>query len=478
MQEGVEEENQYSILSDASFQKLSDILKKIMGKLVEATPTSFELQKCSERKYSMHDMISQLPDEILCHILSGLTIKEAVRTSILSSRWRFLWTYYGGYVDFDAMDCRIVQDGMVVLMDEICRQERDCFLKWMSRVLDLHQGSSIVACRLRSYKIVIPSSYIDSFIEFAIKKRSLSLQLNFRSWRSFPNKNCYSFPSKFLKPFSFNALMDLRLTYLDVHDEVVQHFLSNCPNLQVLGLTNLKSLANIIVSGLPLKLEQLFVRSCKDLEKIEISSSSLTYFQFYGSHIKIELKEVPNLTWSEITASICFSIIERSNRTLFQVERLGLNMNNEFNSVLQNPKHISLPKLRVLHLKIRELNSNSFNFWMALIEAAPTLHTIEVEFYWSSASARDVSIPMVMQPQRCLRLVKMTGFWGCPTDMQLAKCLIHSSESLEKIIIEPCENSFPHYTTLFVKEKDRKAAKEGAKLLAKELPVGAELVIL
>ncbi|GER43091.1 F-box/RNI-like/FBD-like domains-containing protein [Striga asiatica] len=50
----------------------------------------------SDREQNMAsiDMLSSLPDEVICHILSFLPTKRSVSTSVLGKRWRFLWAMY------------------------------------------------------------------------------------------------------------------------------------------------------------------------------------------------------------------------------------------------------------------------------------------------------------------------------------------------------------------------------------------------
>ncbi|GLT45360.1 hypothetical protein SLA2020_191950 [Shorea laevis] len=47
------------------------------------------------------DMISQLPNSILGTILSFLSLREIVRTSVPSTRWRKIWTTSLLVLNFD-----------------------------------------------------------------------------------------------------------------------------------------------------------------------------------------------------------------------------------------------------------------------------------------------------------------------------------------------------------------------------------------
>ncbi|GKV34437.1 hypothetical protein SLEP1_g42812 [Rubroshorea leprosula] len=49
------------------------------------------------------DNISSLPDELVLRIISLLPMKDAVRTSVLSTRWRYLYTFTSN-IDFDLQD--------------------------------------------------------------------------------------------------------------------------------------------------------------------------------------------------------------------------------------------------------------------------------------------------------------------------------------------------------------------------------------
>ena len=176
------------------------------------------------------DRISQLPNDIIVYILSHLTIKEAAITSVLSRKWRYLWTCITG-LNFDADD----------VLDKIASEpksrgvERPKYVNWVNRVVRQHRGPTIDDFRICFDLDKTTKCAIDKWIKFAVGKRVQRLELdlleNGESLRQ-PLRN-YTFPYKplgstkrsSLSPTAlvgFKSLKALSLKCVNVSGEVFE----------------------------------------------------------------------------------------------------------------------------------------------------------------------------------------------------------------------------------------------------------------
>lgn len=109
------------------------------------------------------DRISSLPDVLVCHILSLLATKYAVRTTILSKRWKNLWTSVPRLDVSDERDFRINVDGS------------DRFATFVSRVLELHDSDFHKFCLVMLYPH--DSTRIGDWIFSAVRRNVVELDL-------------------------------------------------------------------------------------------------------------------------------------------------------------------------------------------------------------------------------------------------------------------------------------------------------------
>ncbi|OMP02150.1 hypothetical protein COLO4_11300 [Corchorus olitorius] len=168
------------------------------------------------------DKISNVPDAILCHIITFLPIKEAVRTSVLSTRWRYLFASMTT-VHFDDRG--------------LCRSTHGKrFINFVDRLMFFPREASLDCLRVDFMTSYIGSSRIYGWICAALLRGVKKLDLVFDSE----------------DVLAFHNLVELEIVEnLDqIYDDIncfdcggmwVGEFLKCSPNLQTLVLSLARS---------------------------------------------------------------------------------------------------------------------------------------------------------------------------------------------------------------------------------------------
>ncbi|GMI65528.1 hypothetical protein HRI_000222100 [Hibiscus trionum] len=296
------------------------------------------------KRMASEDKITTFPDDILLSILSLLTFKEAVATSILSRRWRYLWTSLPSlhFRYEDVVQRRYLWTSLPSLhfryKYDVQKDDKDNMLQHYCKVYGVYKDRCIqmVNQLLRARKVrelqefgihypLLESSacHIDLWVAFAIAIGVSKLELNFSPYPyliplSF-DKN-YSIPldlfdkTKGMEPFlvqlehvfsistsslniqnRFKSLRELVLKFVDLTDEHFETILSNCTSLECLHLNHSSRLVNVKHTVPHMKLSCLEIYHCSKLENVEIFAPNLVSFKYRGPRIYIFVKDAKQL---------------------------------------------------------------------------------------------------------------------------------------------------------------------------------------
>ncbi|KAI3435307.1 F-box domain-containing protein [Psidium guajava] len=430
-----------------------------------------------ERNKDPQDMISELPHEILVSILSLMTFNEAVRTSVLSRRWKKLWTYTTGSLDFE--DSKAEHD--ISHNTKSLRAGRFKFIGWVNRMLSLHQGSSIRELRVRFDLNNRSRRYVDEWVAVALAKRVRNLKLDFLPFlRKFDSPR-YTFPSEFILPsatcrYDLSCLRSLDLKFVNVTDENLDCILSNCPFLEELVIVCSELLSHIKVKGSSLSLKHLFIYS-SNLTTFEVSTPNLVSLACHNTSKggpRVLIENAPLLTSVALGAlydpvSIYLHPLCSS---LPQLEDLHLHM-NFFKDVLEIPQLPVLFNLRSLTWLVQTSDTASILGLTSLIEAAPFLRHFELKLEWTEPWRRRNAKRVNATPNQYLKEVKILGFRGYAVDSEIISYLLERATMLEEIVVDPHA-----YLTEGTSMEEEQAARKKAEQLKPKLPHAAKLIIL
>ena len=179
----------------------------------------------------------------------------------------------------------------------------------VSSVLAQYRGPNVDEFRVCCDLDNAYSSHIDGWIEFALSNRVHTIELSLSIWPQPSCEKSYTLRSLESNMFvGFNSLKNLSLKAVNVDDEAIEYFLSDCPLLERLFLHGNHALRNLKVVGSSLMLRYLEVEGCRFLDTVEICDTNLVSFTYVGKEPKtMILKKAPQLV--EVSIDPCGSML-------------------------------------------------------------------------------------------------------------------------------------------------------------------------
>ncbi|XP_008236184.1 PREDICTED: putative FBD-associated F-box protein At5g56700 isoform X1 [Prunus mume] len=465
-------------------------------------------RRCCEGKnegkkgvYNLLDRISAMPDEILVSILSLLPLKEATATSILSRRWQYVWMStmvlnFDANFDVGSNICRFV-----ALKRKLRDLESARYVNWVNRVVERHRGPNIEEFSVCFQLNDRFTSSIDKWVQFAIEKGVTTLVLKFFSQLDSASLNFYAFPHKLLGlekkclysyipslhpcgyKVGFQSLKVLHFQWVDVTDEVLEYFLSNCAVLERVTVYGTKSLVNLRVVRPSAALKHLAIGACLGLQGIEICEANLVSFKYDGSVTNLLLTNVPLL----VEVSISYISNPRAFIELFssqlscclsQLEILMLTITR----VDYNPKHVfpMLANLKHLELIVRADYRLALHHLTSFLKASPFLQrlVLKLDFIVSLEDIEKIK-KAAKCPHHYLKVVEIVGYRARASAVDHILFLIKSATALEKIVIDPLRRwAYPCEPGSEELSDEAEAREHAVQLIKTKLPSTVEFVCL
>ncbi|KAF5733974.1 hypothetical protein HS088_TW16G00415 [Tripterygium wilfordii] len=382
------------------------------------------------------DLITELPGNIVDNILRRLPLQDAVRTSILSKRWRYRWLTLSQ-----------------LLFDYQPHQQLDSFAK-TKLVIAVYQALLNHQGPLVKFSLSVPDlgncPDINHWLQFLSNRDVQDFTL--RIWTGEPYKlpdhfysfahlkhlnihNCVFKPPSKLK--GFDRLVSLEFRNVIFAAERFGIFVSNCPVLEILKLVD-----------------------CPHFYCLRINAPCLKQLSFYGTFSTISLKNTPLLATVSIALNGMTEIAKyfKDGKSSNLIETVsGLHSIETLSAELDFVKFLAIGGINkrlpmtLDHLKILNLSNVHFDKFqevsctLCLISSSPNLQKLTIKAS-TGANPTVQTVAEYLKVQEfsdCsldrLQVVKILEVSGVPAELELMKILLAASSSLEKLEILPRE---------------------------------------
>ncbi|KAL6629698.1 hypothetical protein ACP70R_029463 [Stipagrostis hirtigluma subsp. patula] len=431
-------------------------------------------------KEELQLQLRDLPLDILSNIISRVPIRDAIRTSILSSQWKYVWCddtnlTFSHYTL--RRDCERTSPYGYRLIDV---QE---FIARVDSVLQQHSGTGVDRMEVSRALHSKHADHIDRWVKFAIvsKTKELILHLSDRNRLSLSNNmaselvraEAYNFPCDLFcdsngshirglqltnvslnLPPNFNGFRNLQrlsMVHVNITEEHVEYLLSKCNLLEFLEIACCRKLAGIRTLHPMNQLKYLQVENCTFLKRIEMNCG-LTTLKYSGPMVPLEFATTARLRHVSINKVLTFDtaldyITTGFPSTLPRLETFYLRCveRERANLPVRPLKYIYLRQLR-LELTIygnKERKADVLDY-SYLLDAAPFMEELELHMWmechhkpYREGQGELRILPSQSQQHTYLKSVYITGFFGHKDQIELALHILRRSAVLKEMKIDP-----------------------------------------
>ncbi|CAK8540993.1 unnamed protein product [Lathyrus sativus] len=376
-----------------------------------------------EKHNTTSDFLSNLPKEILGHIVSFLPNESSMETILISTKWRDLWN--------EAIVRHGTKQDITNILAKFLTSFDDFDPLKHPRKLQLHydQDHVLLATIANSTKLLLDFNFSPLKKEFIIEniQKHYELQFKLNEEKNITYNNIFSLKTLYLKSISY-------LTS-EVASSIVSR-LDHLENLVIVSCNGLKSLS--IDSNF--ELHKLTILDCLELKSLHLKTSKLKSFQYRGS-----------LPWimPEFHFNLCDAILD------FRLgPSCGRIVSKDFDATLltiKNSQALTLCRWTFEELIWPSISPpyGCFNFYnlrelcwvdsyykdeyfmdglFSFLKLCPSLEQLFVTIDDESYSAGR-SNSFSMQATKCtklehLKVIKFKGFTCRKDEISLAKCLV------------------------------------------------------
>ncbi|GFZ07516.1 F-box/RNI-like superfamily protein [Actinidia rufa] len=424
------------------------------------------LKKCDP--FQGEDKISNLPEAVLCHILSFLSTKAAVRTSILGTKWKDLWAFMP-ILEFDFKSMyhpnRMYSDS---------KEKLNKFMNFVERGLILRDGLNIRKFTISCFEIC-DFPYIYAWISNVVtcNIQELDIRLSLHPYAQLPwslltcrtlvalklsGRFVLNVPSSIHLP-SLKILHLRSLIYLD--DVSIEKLFSSCPILEDLDVVrsnwdnvwsftvSVPSLRRLSLRFDPVGLE--FINS--HWHKLTVNTPNLEYLKLHDhiseayvfsnlSHLVEADIDVQRPRMSDVDSS---TFAKRVHDLLPRISNVKfLSLSTYTLQVLGYYHGYNIPKFHnLVHLKLGVDRYHAWRLLPNLLVKSPSLEVLLFEEglvhvenpydYYPEFSSMQLEVPACVVVH--LKAIEIYKLVGMKDELKLIQFFVKNATVLEKLTI-------------------------------------------